>query len=134
MSANTLQTVPPPPLTVESAGRGDTFVQSWLAAWNSHDLDAIMAFYHDDVTLVSPTARELLGDPEGEVRGKVALRAYFAQGLRAYPNLRFELIDVMWGLRSVVLCFSNQKGTRTAELMELDTAGMVRRVSANYSR
>lgn len=112
----------------------EPFVQSWLAAWNSHDLDAIMSLYHDDVTLVSPTAQELLGDPAGEVKGKAALRAYFDKGLQAYPNLRFELLDVMWGLHSVVLCLLNQKGTRTAELMELDPAGMVTRVVAHYSR
>jgi ketosteroid isomerase-like protein len=112
----------------------DTFVQSWLAAWNSHDLEEIMSFYRDDVTLISPTARQLLGDPSGEVKGKAALRAYFEKGLQAYPHLRFELLDVMWGVSNVVLCFVNQKGTRTAELMELDPARKITRVVASYSR
>jgi hypothetical protein len=115
-------------------GLDDRFVQSWLAAWNSHDLEKIMSFYRDDVALISPTARQLLGDPAGEVKGKEALRAYFEKGLQAYPHLRFELLDVMWGVSSVVLCFLNQKGTRTAELMELDPAGKITRVVANYSR
>ena len=110
----------------------DGFPDAWIAAWNAHDLDAIMSHYTDDVTLVSPTAAALLGDPSGEVRGKAAVRAYFRKGLDAYPNLRFVLLDVMWGLRSVVLCFVNQKGTKTAEYMELDAAGRITRVVANY--
>lgn len=49
------------------------------------------------------------------------------------PNRTDEMPDVMWGLHSVVLCFINQKGTKTAELMELDSAGKIMRVVANYS-
>ena len=107
--------------------------EAWIGAWNSHDLDEIMSHYADDVILVSPTAAALLGDPTGEVRGSAALREYFRKGLQAYPMLRFDLLDVMWGVQSVVLCYVNQKGTKTAEFMELDSAGKVTRVVANYS-
>jgi hypothetical protein len=107
--------------------------EAWVHAWNSHDLDDIMSHYVDDVTLVSPSAAALLGDPSGEVRGKAALRAYFQKGLDAYPNLRFKLLDTMWGVKSVVLYYVNQKGTNTAEFMELDSEGKVVRVVANYS-
>jgi hypothetical protein len=40
---------------------------------------------------------------------------------------------VLCGLNSVVLYYKNQKGTRTAEFMELSVAGKVARVVANYS-
>ncbi|MEO7180088.1 MAG: hypothetical protein ABI141_04570 [Gemmatimonadaceae bacterium] len=43
------------------------------------------------------------------------------------------MLDVVWGVESVVFCFLNQKGTKTAEFMELDTAGKITRVVANYS-
>jgi hypothetical protein len=109
------------------------FADAWIRAWNSHDLDEIMSLYADDITLTSPTAAALLGDPSGEVRGKAALRAYFRKGLDAYPNLRFDLFDTMWGVHSVVLCYKNQRGTKSAELMELSSAGQITRVVANYS-
>ena len=67
------------------------------------------------------------------IRWYEALRAYFARGLAAYPDLRFELIDVMWGLSSVVLYYANQKGTKTGEFMEFGSDGKVLRVVANYS-
>ena len=96
------------------------FAQGWVQAWNSHDLDAVMSHYAAEVVLTSPTAARLLGDPSGTVAGKAAVRSYFERGLEAYPNLRFELLDVMWGVSSVVLYYVNQKGTKTAEFMEFD--------------
>jgi predicted ester cyclase len=67
------------------------------------------------------------------VAGKANLRAYFQRGLEAYPELRFRLEDVLWGLNSVVLYYTNQKGTRTGEFMEMSATGKVARVVANYN-
>jgi ketosteroid isomerase-like protein len=105
----------------------------WVAAWNSHDLDAILSHYDDAVELTSPVAAQLLGRPDGKVIGKAELRAYFQRGLTAYPDLHFQLQDVLWGLNSVVLYYTNQKGTHSAEFMELSPSGKFARVVANYS-
>lgn len=105
----------------------------WVAAWNAHDLDLIMTHYDDAIELISPVAARLLGTPDGKVAGKSNLRAYFQRGLEAYPELHFRLEDVLWGINSIVLCYINQKGTRTAEFMELSASGKVVRVVANYS-
>jgi predicted ester cyclase len=105
----------------------------WVAAWNAHDLDLIMAHYEEGIELTSPIAAQLLGTPDGKVVGKANLRAYFQRGLEAYPDLHFHLEDVLWGVNSVVLCYKNQKETRTAEFMELSATGKVARVVANYS-
>ena len=104
----------------------------WVAAWNAHDLGLIMMHYDDAVELTSPAAAQLLGISDGRVVGKASLRAYFQRGLSAYPELRFRLEDVLWGVSSVVLYYTNHKGTRTAEFMELSASGKVVRVVANY--
>jgi len=109
------------------------FANHWVQAWNSHDLDEIMSHYAANVVLISPIAAKILNDPTGTVRGKESLRAYFTRGLEAYPNLRFELVDVMWGLSSVVLYYVNQKGTKSGEFMEIDPDGKIVRVVANYN-
>ena len=110
-----------------------SLARHWVQAWNSHDLDEIMSHYGESVVLVSPVAARVLNDPSGKVVGKEALRMYFKRGLEAYPGLKFELVDVMWGLSSLVLYYLNQKGTKTGEFMELDANGKVIRVVANYS-
>jgi predicted ester cyclase len=107
--------------------------KEWIAAWNAHDLELILTHYEEAVELTSPVAAQLLGVADGRVIGRANLRAYFQRGLEAYPELRFELEDVMWGLNSMVLCYKNQKGTRSAEFMELSVNRKVARVVANYS-
>jgi predicted ester cyclase len=117
-------------LTREQAHR---FAQEWCAAWNAHNLDQIMDHYEEEAELISPVAAQLLGRADGRVTGKVNLRAYFQKGLAAYPSLHFDLKDVLWGLTSVVLYYTNQRGSHTGEYMEISPQGKVSRVVANYS-
>ncbi len=114
-------------------GEARNLANHWIAAWNAHDLDLILAHYEDAIELTSPVAAQLLETSEGKVVGKENLRVYFQRGLDAYPELHFHLEDVLWGVNSVVLYYTNQKGTRTAEFMELSAIGKVARVVANYS-
>jgi len=53
----------------------------WLTAWNAHDLERILAHYSEDAELISPFVAKLTGRSEGVLRGKAALRDYFARGL-----------------------------------------------------
>lgn len=108
------------------------FAAHWIAAWNAHDLEAILSHYSSQVKLTSPVAAKRFNDPAGTVAGIEALQNYFKLGLEAYPQLRFELLDVMWGISSVVLYYKNHIGTMTGEFMELDSSGKVIRVVANY--
>lgn len=106
--------------------------EDWIGAWNSHDLDRILAHYDDEVLLTSPVALKLLGG-DGVIRDKAALRNYFSRGLQAYPDLRFDLIDVLWGTETVVLYYvNNVRGTKTAEVLLINSAGNISRVWANY--
>src|SRR5260221_14336024 len=109
------------------------FARQWVAAWNSQDLDDIMSHYDIGVVLIFPLAAKILDDPSGTIEGNAALRNYFKRGLELYPNLHFELLDVMWGLSSIVVYYKNQKGTRTAELMEFGKNGRIIRGVAHYS-
>lgn len=117
-------------LTAQEARR---FAEDWIRSWNSHDLESIMSHYATGVKLTSPVAAQLLNDPSGTLHGQDAVRGYFQRGLHAYPNLTFTLHDVLWGLTSVVLYYTNHKGTKTAEFMEFDSAKKVVRVVANYN-
>ena len=92
-----------------------------------------MSDYEEDVVLVSPVAAKILNDPLGTVKGKEALRNYFKKGLEVYPDLKFELIDVTWGLFSVAFYYINQKGTKAGEFIEVGSIGKVTKVIANYN-
>jgi hypothetical protein len=109
------------------------FAQEWVEAWNGHDLERILSHYDDDVRLVSPVALNLLHNGDGLVVGKAALREYFRRGLEAFPNLHFDLINVLWGVETIVIYYANKvRGNKTAEVMQLTEEGKVRSVWANY--
>lgn len=110
------------------------FAQDWVEAWNSHDLERILTHYDDEVQLTSPVALKLLNG-DGTVRGKAALREYFLRGIQAYPSLRFDLMDTLWGTETIVVYYRNNfRGNKTAEVMLMNPAGKIRQVLANYDQ
>lgn len=93
------------------------FAEEWAVAWNSHDLDRIMAYYADDVVFRSPLAAQIIDGSDGVVRGAEALRAYWAEGLRRNPGLRFDVTAVYAGLDSIVITYRHQTGQPAAEVL-----------------
>jgi len=111
------------------------FVQEWIESWNSRDLDRILAHYDEDVILLSPVALKLLNNGTGSVQGKSALRDYFHRGLQVYPDLRFVLTDVLWGVETIVAYYGNNvRNGKTAEVMQLNRTGKIVHVYANYNQ
>ncbi|RFC77891.1 nuclear transport factor 2 family protein [Streptomyces sp. AcE210] len=97
-------------------GSAQAFVDSWVTAWNAHDLDALLSHFADDVTFRSPVAAQLLGN-DGVIRGKDELRAYWAEGLRRIPDLRFEVVGSYVGVDCLVINYRNQKGGLVNEVL-----------------
>ena len=116
-------------LSTDAATR---LADEWFAAWNAHDLDAILAHYADDVEFVSPFVAVLNDDPSGVIHGKEALRAYFARAFERFPDLRFEPLDVLVGVDAVTLSYVSVGGRHSAEVMTLGPDGRVVRVLAHY--
>lgn len=110
------------------------FADDWVAAWNAHDLDKILSHYAEDVEFASPFIRRLLNEPSGTISGKDALRDYFRRGLEAYPELHFELLQVLTGIRSVVLYCRSVNNLLSGEMMILNSKGDVTAVFAHYDR
>ncbi|MFE0465425.1 nuclear transport factor 2 family protein [Kitasatospora sp. NPDC058965] len=96
-----------------------TFVEGWVKAWNAHDLEAVLAHFTEDAVFRSPVAVQLLGG-DGVIRGKAALRAYWAEGLRRIPDLRFEVVGRYVGVDCLVIHYRNQKGGLVNEVLLFD--------------
>lgn len=86
-----------------------TFADEWVAAWNAHDVDAVLAHFHDDVVFTSPVAERMLPDSAGVVRGREALRGYWITALKQQPKLHFELLGVYEGQSVIVINYSNHR-------------------------
>ena len=106
--------------------------QTWIDSWNRHDLDDIMSHYAEAIEFSSPFIVQLIGEPSGTLKDKAALRAYFAKGLAAYPDLKFELLHTLIGVNSLVLYYRSVRNNLAAELMVLNAAGQIVQVMAHY--
>ncbi|MEM1274014.1 MAG: nuclear transport factor 2 family protein [Pseudomonadota bacterium] len=104
------------------------FAQSWEDGWNSHDLTTIMAHYRDDIVFRSRKAIAPTG--QGELRGRAALRAYWAKALAHQPDLRFSVQDVFEGYEMLVITYLNHRGVRAAETLYFDAEGLVFQAAA----
>jgi hypothetical protein len=114
-----------------TAAEAKAFGEKHCAVWNTHDLDAIVALYAEDAELASPLAAELTGG--GVVKGRDALREYFASGLLKYPELKLTLLNTLLCVDSVTLYFTSVSDRPVAEVLFLDEHRKIRRVLAHYS-
>lgn len=96
------------------------FADSWLEAWNTHDLEGVLGHFADDVVFTSPIAAKLIEGSGGIIRGKAALREYWREGLRRIPDLHFELLGVYVGQTALVLNYRNQTGGLVNEVLTFD--------------
>jgi hypothetical protein len=93
------------------------FCESWVAAWNAHDLERVLSHFSDDIVFTSPVAAQVLDESDGEIRGKVALRRYWSEGLPLIPDLHFEVLGVYVGVNTLVINYRNQKGVLVSEVL-----------------
>lgn len=108
------------------------FAAEWIEAWNRHDLDRVLALYTDDFEMVSPLIVTIAGVPSGKLKGKTAVRVYWAKGLQLIPNLHFKLTAILCGVESMTLAYQGHRGP-SAEVFEFNVAGNVVRASAHYA-
>ncbi len=104
------------------------FAADWQAAWNSHNLDRILAHYREDIVFRSRKAVPLMGT--GVIEGVEALRSYWAAALARQPGLHFEVTRVFAGHQMMVIEYRNHRGVIAAETLRFDDAGRVVEASA----
>ena len=105
--------------------------REWIAAWNSHDLERVLALYDDDSEMTSDKIPAFGFGASGTLR-KEKLRAYWGAALKKRPNLHFELIDTYVSPDSIVVFYQNERGAKVCEYLRLNDEGKIRQGSANH--
>ena len=106
--------------------------ESWIAAWNRRDLDAILAHYTDDVVFEASTVVRRFGRADGILRGKAELREHFSRGLGLAPQLHFELEAVFTAPSGYAVLYRRENGNRVIDVVEVAEDGRARAVRALY--
>jgi len=111
------------------------FAESWIAAWNRRDVDAVLAHYAEEAQFVSPVASKLVG--RATLRNKKELEDYWRSVLARIPALEFKLDHAAWDekrreLNVVYEANLNGERKRACEIMQFDISGRQVRGEALY--
>jgi ketosteroid isomerase-like protein len=94
--------------TLTAAGPTPALLEEINAAFNSRDVDRIMAFFAEDCTFLMARGPE----PEGRrVHGKAAVRRVLADRFRVIADMRWEHVDrIIAGSRAVTVWMVTGRG------------------------
>jgi hypothetical protein len=101
-------------------GSAQDFADGWVAAWNAHDIEAVLSHFCEDARFSSPVAQAILDGTDGVLVGKDAIRSYWAEGIRRIPDLHFEVVGTYVGVDLVVINYRNQRGVLVCEVLHFD--------------
>ena len=118
--------------TAHDATRLAALGREWIAAWNSRDLERVLALYAEDCEMTSDKIQALGFDSSGTLSGKAKIRTYWGKALTLLPNLQFTLIDLFVSPDSLVVFYQNERGARICEYLRLDAEGKIVQGSANH--
>jgi steroid delta-isomerase-like uncharacterized protein len=85
------------------AAEARAIAERWLDCFARHDLDGLLALYADDCVHTSPKIRVRHPETGGVLRGKAALRAWWADAFQRLPGLGYELVSITADERRAVM-------------------------------
>lgn len=95
----------------------------WFAAFNAHDLEALLALYADDAEHFSPKLKLRHPETHGLITGKEALRSWWRDAFERLPNLNYEVVKLTADEEQVFMEYirhvSGEEDLRVGEVLEV---------------
>ena len=95
----------------------------WFAAFNAHDLEALLALYADDAEHYSPKLKVRQPETNGLITGKGALRAWWRHAFDRLPSLRYEVVKLTADEEQVFMEYirhvQDEADLRVGEVLEI---------------
>ncbi len=95
----------------------------WFAAFNAHDLEALLASYAEDAQHYSPKLKVRQPETDGLIQGKSALRAWWHDAFDRLPSLRYEVIKLTSDDEQVFMEYirhvDGEEDMRVGEVLEI---------------
>jgi ketosteroid isomerase-like protein len=96
---------------------------AWFAAFNAHDLDALLALYSEDAEHYSPKLKLRQPATQGLIQGKAALRVWWQDAFHRLPTLRYHVKQLMADEEQVFMEYirhvSGEEDLRVGEVLEI---------------
>ena len=68
--------------------------ERWIAAFNQHDLEGLLALYNEEAEHYSPKLKLLRPETMGYIKGKQALRLWWRDAFDRLPSLHYRLLQL----------------------------------------
>lgn len=95
----------------------------WFAAFNAHDLEALLALYADDAQHFSPKLKVRRPETNGLVIGKPALRDWWRDAFERLPSLQYEVLKLTADEEQVFMEYirhvDGEEDLRVGEVLEV---------------
>lgn len=106
-----------------SADTNKQIAHAWSAAFNAHDLEALLALYADDAQHFSPKLKVRRPETNGLIVGKDALRTWWQDAFDRLPGLRYEVTALIADERQVFMEYirhvEGEEDLRVGEVLEI---------------
>jgi len=109
------------------------FAKQWIDSWNSHDMEAILSHYTENIEITTPMIKMALGVDNGSLKGKAQVADYWQKALDKIKELHFELYDVTSGVDSIALYYKSVMNKKAIEVMFFNEDGKVYKMIAHYT-
>lgn len=95
----------------------------WFAAFNAHDLEALLVLYHNDAQHFSPKLKIRQPDTMGLIKGKAALRAWWQDAFERLPDLHYSVQKLTADTEQVFMEYirsvPGEEDLRVGEVLEI---------------
>lgn len=109
--------------------RNEAIARAWLEAFNAYDADRLVSLYSEDATHTSPKIRVLHPETGGKLRGRNALRAWWAEAFQRLAGIRYEATAITANEARVFLEYlrhaPNEAPMPVAEVFDVENGAIV---------
>lgn len=95
----------------------------WFEAFNEHDLEKLLALYHNDAEHFSPKLKIRLPESQGLIKGKDALRSWWQDAFDRLPSLNYKVTKLTADDEQVFMEYirhvKNEDDLRVGEVLEI---------------
>ncbi len=103
--------------------------KSWLLAFNEHNLENLLALYHDQAEHFSPKLKMRKPETEGLIKGKNLLREWWKDAFERLPSLQYLPQTLTANNDRVFMEYTRkvngEEDTRVAEVLEIKSSKIV---------
>lgn len=107
----------------------EAIAEKWFAAFNAHDLEALLSLYDDNARHYSPKLKVRRPETNGLVQGKDALRDWWQDAFDRLPTLQYKVNSLTANSNRVFMEYTRsvegEENMDVAELLEIENGLIV---------